>query len=297
MATNTGNFSDMITPVHSDILYEEYMRRPKLFNRILNEQNSTRAFESDSQLIGFQAAPEKPEGTSIIFQNPKQGFTTTYNHVAYGTGYRITEEMQADDLTGKMRRLPAGLGVAMHNTVETVGHGLINNAFSAVTGGDGSPLLSGTHASAAAGPAQSNVLATPADLTATSLKDALVLFEDTNDDQGLPLLLKATTLLIPSQLRYTAQELLRSKQKPGTDLNDFNPLSEVDLGWMLSQYLTDPDAWYLIGDTHFMKFIWRQKPKFAGAHDFDTGDAKFKLTARFSVGHSDWRGIFGTPGA
>ena len=298
MANNaTANFTDMITPVTSEVLFEEYNRRPHIFSRLFNVQHSKRNSEIDSQLIGFSAAPEKPEGTAVNYEGAVQGYDTTYAHVSYGKGFRITKEMQQDDLTGKMMKLPRALGTSMHNTVETVSHNLFINGFATATGGDGSSLFASDHTPASGGADQSNILSTAADLSATSLKDALVAFEDTNDDRGLPLLQNATTLLVPSGLRYTAQELLKSKQKPGSADNDFNPLAEADLGWMISQYLTDADAWFLIGDIHFLKFMWRQEPEFDSTPDFDTGDAKFKLTSRFSVGHSDWRGVYGTPGA
>jgi hypothetical protein len=298
MANNsTANFADMINPAVTEATFEEFNRRPHIFSRIFNEQNSDRNSEIFSQLIGFSSAPEKPEGTAVVYEAAVQGYDKTLTHTSYGKGFRITKEMQADDLTGKMMKLPRALGTSMINTVETVAHNLIINGFSTATGGDGSSLFASDHTPSSGGADQSNILATAADLSATSLKDALVAFEDTNDDRGLPLLQNAQTLLVPSGLRYTAQELLKSKQKPGSADNDFNPLAEADLGWMISQYLTDTDAWFLIGDIHFLQFLWRQKPEFDSTMDFDTGDAKFKLTSRFSVGHNDWRGVYGTPGA
>jgi hypothetical protein len=32
-------------------------------------------------------------------------------------------------------------------------------------------------------------------------------------------------------------------------------------------------------------------------NDFDTTNARMKATERYSVGWSDWRGLFGSPGA
>ena len=248
-------------------------------------------------MYGFPTAPQKPEGTAVNYDSGGQGYDVTYSHISYGQGYRVTKEMRQDDLSNKIMRLPKALGTSMKNTVETTAMNLFNNGFSTATGGDGVSLFSSAHTSASGSANRSNILATAADLSATSLKDAIVAFEDTNDDRGLPLLQSATTLLIPSDLRWTAQELLKSRQKPGSADNDFNPLAEADLSWMVNQYLTDTDAWFLIGDVHFLKFFWRQRPAMDSTVDFDTDDAKWKLTARFSVGHSDFLGTYGTPGA
>lgn len=297
MSNNTQDFIDNIDPAMSEVLFEEYNRRPELFSRVFNVFDSGRNSEIDSQIFGFPTAPQKPEGTSVNYDEGGQGFDTTYTHVSYGQGFRVTKELRQDDLTGKIMRMPKALGTSMKNTVETVSVNLFNNGFSTVTGGDGSSLFASAHASASGSATRSNILSTAADLSATSLKDAIVAFEDTNDDRGLPLLQNATTLYIPSALRWTAQELLKSRQKPGSADNDFNPLSETDLSWMINQYLTDDDAWFLIGDIHFLKFFWRQRPMMDSTVDFDTDDAKWKLTSRFSVGHSDFLGVFGTPGA
>ncbi len=49
--------------------------------------------------------------------------------------------------------------------------------------------------------------------------------------------------------------------------------------------------------THGLKFYTRRADAFATEDDFDTENAKFKATMRFSVGWTDPRGVFGSPGA
>lgn len=296
MANNTQDFINEITPETSEVLFDEYNRRPKEFERIYNVFNSGRNFEVDSQIEGLGAMPEKAEGTAITYDSAREGYLTTYNHTSYGLGYRITKEMRQDDLSDKIMKMPKMLGTASHQTVEVTSADLFNSGFSTVTGGDGKSLFSATHPSKSGQTALSNTLAIQSALSATSLKDALIDFEDTLDARGLPLLQNAQTLVVPNQLRWTAQELLKSRQKPGSADNDFNPLSEADLSWMVYHYLTDNDAWFLIGDIHFMKFFWRQKLTMDSTVDFDTDDAKFKATMRYSSGHSDWRGVYGVSG-
>jgi len=297
MANNTVDFVNEITPVTSEVLFDEYNRRPTEYSRLYNVFDSGRNFEVDSQIEGFGSMPEKAEGAAVSFDSAKEGYQTTYNHTSYGMGFRITKEMRQDDLSDKIMKLPKQLGTSAHNTVETTASNLFNNGFSTVTGGDSKALFVTDHPSKSGLTTLNNTLATAADLSATSLKDALIDFEDTLDARGLPLLQNAQTLVVPNQLRWTAQELLKSRQKPGSADNDFNPLSEADLSWMVYHYLTDNDAWFLIGDNHFLKFFWRQKLAFDSTVDFETEDAKFKATMRYSHGHSDWRGVYGVPGA
>lgn len=296
MSNNSKDFVSLYTPVTSEVLFDEYARRPSEYDRIYNVFNSSRQFETDSQLEGFGAMPLKAEGAAISYDTMAEGYQTTYTHASYGMGFRFTKEAQQDDLSDKLMKAPKQLGTSAFNTVETNGADLFNSGFTSVTGGDGKALFSLTHPSKSGQTSLNNTLAIQADLSATSLKDALVDFEDTLDARGLPLLQNAQTLVIPNNLRWTAQELLKSRQKPGSADNDFNPLSEADLSWMVYHYLTDDDAWFLVGDIHYMKFFWRQKLAYDSTHDFDSGDAKFKATMRFSYGHSDWRGVYGVSG-
>jgi len=278
MATNnTVDFVNEITPVTSEVLFEEYHRRPEEYSRIFNVFNSGRNFETDSQIEGLGAMPQKPEGTAVTYDSAREGYQTTYTHTSYGSGFRITKEMRQDDLSDKIMKLPKALGTSAFQTVEVTAADLFNNGFSTVTGGDGDALFTTSHPSVSGQTALTNRLAIDADLSATSLRDALIDFEDTNDARGLPLLQRAQTLVVPNDNRWTAQELLKSRQKPGSADNDFNPLAEADLSWMVWHYLTDTDAWFLVGDIHFLKFFWRQKLQFDSTIDI-IGIVHFKTT-------------------
>ncbi len=141
--------------------------------------------------------------------------------------------------------------------------------------------------------------AVAADLTVSSLQAAINAIEDATDDNGIVLSLKPKTLLVPTVLKWTAKELLKSKNKPGTADNDVNALEDEELGYMTWPYLTDPDAWFLLTDKeeHELNFFWRRKLDTDDDADFDTGDLKFKATMRFSVKWTDYRGVYGSPGA
>ena len=65
-----------------------------------------------------------------------------------------------------------------------------------------------------------------------------------------------------------------------------------------NHYLTDPDAWFIrtnVKDS--VKYFERRGDQFEMDNDFDTENAKFKATARYSFGWSDPRGLYGSPGA
>jgi hypothetical protein len=62
--------------------------------------------------------------------------------------------------------------------------------------------------------------------------------------------------------------------------------------------LTDTDAFFIKTDApNGFKMFNRSPIKTAMEGDFDTGNMRFKARERYSFGVSDWRCVFGTPGA
>ena len=99
---------------------------------------------------------------------------------------------------------------------------------------------------------------------------------------------------------FEAKRITAPDGRPGTDTNDVNAMKLMGLvpEVIVNHYLTDPDAWFLRTDVpHGMKHFERRADSFDMDNDFDTENAKFKATARYSFGWTDPRGLFGSPGA
>jgi hypothetical protein len=65
-----------------------------------------------------------------------------------------------------------------------------------------------------------------------------------------------------------------------------------------NHFLTDTDAWFIRTNVqHGMKYFERRADQFDMDNDWDTENAKFKATARYSFGWTDPRGIYGSAGA
>ena len=255
-----------------------------------------------SQVTSFGLFSEKNEGASISYDDPLQGYDIEAVHGTYALGFRVTEEMYHDDQFRIMKRMPKMLSISAKETIETIAWSLINNGFSGTyVFGDGKELFAVDHPLVGGGTGK-NTLTTAADLSATSLKQAIGDFEETTDHRGLPLRLKPNILMVPPALEWTARELLHSGFAPDaqTGLTDMrvNPLRERGINLFINPYLTDPDSWYLVDTTHHqLYFFWRKPLSFESDTDFNTGDGLFKASMRFSRTAADWRGIFGSPGA
>lgn len=294
-----GAFSNLLAPGFRKIVFETYKQRPTEGDKLVNMGSSGRAFEEDFPIAGFGTLQEKAEGGSVTYQDAVQGTIKRYTWTTYGLGFRITQEMMEDDLYAIMgAKMSKALGRSARNNFEVVSHAPYNNAFNTAFPGfvSGESLCSTSHANIRGG-TQSNRPATAADLDLLSLQAAVEHFDALNDESGLPVMFMPQRLVFPSAYRWIASQLLKSQKLPGTDLNDVNELQTLGLQPHLSHFITDADAWFVLADNHDVNYFDRRKPTMSNSDDFDTGDAKFKLTRRNGSGHGDWRGVYGSPGA
>jgi len=159
----------------------------------------------------------------------------------------------------------------------------------------GEALCYATHANIKGG-TQSNTPGTQADIDLLTLQAAIEHFHGLTDEAGLPIVYIPRMVVHSIGDHWMVSQLLKTDKLPGGDMNDVNQLAQEGLRPHLSHYLTDPDAWFVVADQHDVNYFDRRKPRFSNTDDFDTGDAKFKLTRRNGSGWGDWRGIYGSSG-
>jgi len=297
MSVGTSNFGELLEPGLKKIYGQEYAQYPELYSKCFDVENSTKAFEESLSVTGFGQVPVKTQGGSVSYANPKQNWVNRLTHVAYGLGYNITREMYEDDQYNKMKGFTKALARSVRHTIETVNANILNNAFdSNYTGGDGKELCATDHLLGGGG-TYKNELTTAADLSATSLEQALIDIGDLVDDAGLLVHAKASMLIGPSELDWTMTKLLDSTLDPDSANNAVNP-AKGRMPYMVWNFLTDPDAWFIKTDIpNGLVTYWRRRPEYTRDNDFDSENAKFKTTFRMIAGWDDPRGIFGSPGS
>lgn len=298
----SGSFAKSLWPGINAWYGKAYNEFAVEWDKLFEKNTSRRAFEEDVGTSGFGLAVEKPEGESISYDSERQGFITRYSHVSYALGFIITREAVEDDLYDVVApRKAQSLAFSMRQTKEIVGHAVYNNAFTGgPVGGDGVSLINAAHPNMAGG-TWSNTLAVAADLSEASLEQAAMDIQGLKNDRGLKIAIMPRTLVIPYQLEFEANRILKTVGRPGTDLNDINAIKEAGMfpgGIVVSHYLTDPDAWFIRTNVpHGMKYFERRKDDFGTDNDFDTENAKYKAIARYSFGWTDPRALFASPGA
>ena len=302
MAISRSQLAKELEPGLNALFGLEYDKYDKEHLDIFDVESSDRAFEEEVMLAGFGNAETKPEGAGVNYDTAQEAWTARYNHETIALAFAITEEAVEDNLYDKLAgRYTKALARSMNNAKQIKGANVLNNGFSSsYTGGDGKELLATDHPTVTGGDFK-NELTTAADLNETSLEQALVDLADMIDERGLKVAVKATKMLIPSELVFVAERLLQSQLRTGTGDNDINALKSSGMvpgGYVVNHYLTDSDAWFLKTDApNGLKVFERSPLKTSMEGDFDTGNMRYKARERYSFGWSDPRGIFGSPGA
>ena len=301
--TTSSSFAKLLWPGLNAIYGKEYNDYAVEWDKLFEKNTSDKAYEEDLGLSSFGLAVVKPEGAPISYDTERQGFTSRYNHVVYALGFIITREIYEDDLYGKVGAQKAkALARSLRQTKEIVAANVYNRAFTAgYTGGDGIVLCSTGHHNVAGG-TYSNKIATDADLSEAALEQAVIDIAGYRDDRGLLIAAKPEKLVIPYQLQFEAKRILNADGRVGTDLNDPNVLKQSSIfnQVIVNHYLnsTGNDDWFILTNVkNGLKYFERRGDQFEMDNDFDTENAKFKATARYSFGWSDPRGIYGSQGA
>ncbi len=240
----------------------------------------------------------KQEGAGVVFDQAQETFTARYNHETIALAFSITEEAIEDNLYDRLAaRYTRALARSMANTKQVKAANVLNNAQNAsFTGGDGVTLINNAHPLATGG-TFSNVLTVAADLNETSLEQSLIDIQAFVDERGLKIAAQGVKMIIPKELQFTAERLMKSPQRVGTADNDINAVASMGMvpqGYRVNNFLTDTDAFFLLTDVpNGMKMFVRSPIKTAMEGDFDTGNVRFKARERYSFGFSDPRAIFG----
>ena len=302
MAISRGQLVKELEPGLNALFGLEYKRYENQHAEIFDTENSDRAFEEEVMLSGFANAQTKPEGSAVTFDNAQETFTSRYTHETIALAFSITEEAIEDNLYDRLAsRYTKALARSMANTKQVKAANVLNNAFDeggSYNGGDGVALCSISHPTISGN--QRNELLTAADLNETSLEQALIDINAFQDERGLKVAARGMKLIIPSELQFTAERLMKTQGRVGTADNDINAIKSMGMipqGYVVNNYLTDTDAFFIKTDVpNGMKMFNRASIKTAMEGDFDTGNVRYKARERYSFGWSDWRGIFGSPG-
>jgi len=303
MAISRSQLVKELEPGLNALFGLEYKQYENQHEAIYTTETSDRAFEEEVMLSGFANAQVKPEGSGVTFDNAQETFTARYTHETVALAFAITEEAIEDNLYDRLAsRYTKALARSMANTKQVKAVNPLIQGLPTTDNfdsGDGVSLFNTAHPTIAGTVA--NTLATQADLNETSLEQSLIDIAAFTDERGLKIAAKGVKMIIPSELQFTAERLMKSANRVGTADNDINAIKSMGMipqGYVVNNYLTDPNAFYIITDVpNGMKYFVRTPISTKMEGDFDTGNVRYKARERYSFGVSDFRGIFASEGA
>jgi len=301
MAISRQQLAKELEPGLNALFGLEYKQYENQHTEIFETESSDRAFEEEVMLSGFENASVKSEGAAVVYDNAQETFTARYQHETVALAFALTEENIEDNLYDKIStRYTKALARSMANTKQVKAANVLNRAFNAAfLGGDGVELCSIAHPTIAG--TFKNEPTTSADLSETSLEQAMIDIAAMTDERGLKIAARGMKMIIHPNQQFVAERLMKSGQRPGTADNDINAMKSMGMipqGFVVNNFLSDTESFFIKTDVpNGMKHMVRSPIKTAMEGDFETGNVRYKARERYSFGWSDPRGIYGNPGA
>jgi hypothetical protein len=304
MATpmRSSDFRNIVEPILNESFDGVYDQRKDEWKQFMTQETGTpRSYHEEVMLYGMGAAPELPDGMPVTYQSGGQLYVARYQYKVFGLAYALTKVLVEDgDHIRIGQTFSKHLAQSMIETKETIMANHLNRAFTTgYEGGDGVVLCSASHP--VIGGAQSNVLSVAAALSQTSLEQMLIQIRKAEDSNGKKIRITPKKLVISPDNEFQAEVLLKSVLRSGTANNDINAIKSKS---MLSgetavvSRMTSSTAWFVQTDApEGLKLLMRRTLEKSMEGDFETDSVRYKSTERYGSGWTDWRQLFGTPGA
>lgn len=299
MAINRASIAKELLPGLNAVFGIEYGSVEDEHKPLYEIESSDRAFEEEVLFTGFGAAPTKGEGAAVVYDDASESYTSRYTNETVALAFAVTEEAMEDNLYDTFAKLRAkGLARAMASTKQQKAADLYNNGFT-TNQGDGVPMFSAAHPVTGTGTVTN--ITTAAAIAEGTIEAAIIQIQKTTDDRGILVGASGVSLHVPTDLLFTADQLLNTPGTTGGANNDINAIRHLGVlpdGFYVNRRFTDVNAWFIKTDVpNGTKMFTRTPLQTKMEPDFDTGNLRFKARVRYSFGVSDWRGWFGNQGA
>ena len=298
MAINRASIAKELLPGLNAVFGIEYGSVEDEHKPLYEIESSDRAFEEEVLFTGFGAAPTKGEGAAVVYDDASESYTSRYTNETVALAFAVTEEAMEDNLYDTFAKLRAkGLARAMASTKQQKAADLYNNGFT-TNQGDGVPMFSAAHPVTGTGTVTN--ITTAAAIAEGTIEAAIIQIQKTTDDRGILVGASGVSLHVPTDLLFTADQLLNTPGTTGGANNDINAIRHLGVlpdGFYVNRRFTDVNAWFIKTDVpNGTKMFNRTPLQTKMEPDFDTGNLRFKARERYSFGWSDWRGFFGNSG-
>lgn len=296
-----ANFAELLTPIHKKIFFDSYNEVPLIYKSIFRTEKMDMKTQSYPHLGAFGLWQENTEGSKFNHDKFDEGEKAVFEARRFDKAYQLTWELVQDDQYNVFKGIgkggsAKGLGRSLRATEETDTAKVILNGFSNV-GYDGKALFAKDHPLINSSLVCSNLI--EGALTDETLKAALTLMGLQKDEAGIPIVARASQLVVCPELEFTAKAIVNSILQSGTNNNDVNTVPNLKI--VVWPYLSDPTGltkpWF-IQDTSLdnLLFLRREEVIFDSERIQDQMDYNMFGYTRFDTGYCDWRGLVGSLG-
>ncbi len=290
-----SQFNEIIEPGLRQVFTDEFNDVPQgsLIGPLYRMEMSDKANEDYLEIEDIGNVPEFTG--NLDYTEFKQGNKKTVTNVAYALGLKIARDLLDDDLYGVIEDMVRQMGsVARYRMEQDAASPFVNAFNTAFTTFDSLSLCNAAHTFVSTSTTQSNAGSSAfsfANLDATLI--SMRKFKGSKD--RFVMSMNPDLLVGPVDLDSSFQEVINSKLKPGTQLNDIN-VHERKFQILTTPFLTDTNNWFLVDQKKMKRFLlWQQRVplEFKNTQDFDTFVKKYALYMRYKNTPLHWPWIYG----
>ena len=288
--------SNALKPTLMDVWGDQPMKNLDWEGCGYKVSNTTDAYVDDQEYAHTNVAPIVPEGQLIPLDSITQGYAKRYWMVKSGLRLVVTEEALEDCKYEQAIAGTKSIARSLRLTQEYQGASTFIYAFtSGYNGGDGVPLCSLVHPLPKGGTFQ-NMFTNAMSLSETAVEQMIVNMSKMPASNGeIQDGYDLKKLVVPKDLWFRANRILKSQQQNDTANNAINVLKGMGIEIAANRYFTSTTNWFGTSDVEAgLKFIWRKKPLFREHNTEDNYTKSFVGIQRFQLGWSDPRDVYGS---
>lgn len=291
---NQGNHSYFVQKDLSEHFGQEYGEFQSMIPALYTTKKPDQAIVYEALLGGLGSVPVF-DG-EVSYDDAKQSYRKSCEEIEYAFGIKVTKKLRRNDLYGMVQDTVREMAQRFRAARESIAAGTFNDGFSTATVADGLSLFNTAHTSdQTGGVSQSNKgtsAFSPANVEAT--RRLMIAFKSPRNQ-----IQNATfpdLLLLPTALEEKGYELIKSKGKVDTALNNPNFHEGKYKMAVWQNWLTDADNWFMGNSRQmkrFLKFYEWNPTEFFHAGEVDTLVSKHVGYMSVNVSAVDWRFAYG----
>lgn len=231
----------------------------------------------------------------ISYTEFREGNTKTLTHTEYALGLKLQRKLLDDDLYGVINAMVSQMGTVARYRMELDACSPFINAFNTTyTVFDGLSLCNTGHTFLSTPTTQSN--SGTSAFSYAAMDAAIIAMRKWKGSQDrLIMNIYPDTLIGPADLDTQFREVIDSKFKPGTQLNNINVFNNK-FNIITTPFLQDTNDWFMVDSRRMKEFlIWIQRMplEFKNTGDFDSFTKKYATYMRYSNSPIHWPFVYG----